>query len=542
MKRLIYLFLSTTIFLPSGKATGQISFKEYPCNTAGYSFPWALSVYKGDLIFGAYGNSGGHEFWSCNGSTTNLVKDINPGDASAQPNFFRESGGKLFFNADDGVHGRELWIYDKSGGGPVLYKDIHSGTTGSNPKPLATYKDQLYFFINELTVGTQLRFTNSSMKGVDRVEGVYFQSSQPTVFKEQLFFTGSETPYTYQSELWVTDGSTSAKKVIDIYPGDSGSNPNYYFVFKDKLYFSANNKTNGFELWVSDGTSGGTKLFMDINPGAGHSSPYSFTEHEGKLFFVADDGTHGRELWISDGTVAGTHMVKDINTYIGSVMGSDPAWMTSYKGKLYFNAFDISAGRELWCTDGTETGTRLVKDIYPGSNPAWPAWLIVYGSKLYFTASHSDTLGQQLFQTDGTDTGTVMLYPSSFPLRKDMVTSYPFLTLFNDKLFFVASYNNNYSQLWSIEDRVLSVPKTTAAGFLLYPNPTKGIVTLEKAPGNSTITVTNVLGQALLSVHTEPAPSVQRIDLSGFANGLYTISIRNGEQQITKVSTIVKNE
>jgi ELWxxDGT repeat protein len=543
VKRFIYLFLLMIISLQPDNASGQISFKEYPCNTAGYSFPWALSVYNGNLVFGAYGNSGGHELWSCNGTTTSLIKDINPGTPSAQPNFLMESGGKLFFNADDGIHGRELWVEDRSGSGPALYRDLFPGSTGSDPIPLVSFKDQLYFFKNEASAGHRLWFTNSTIKGVTAVAGVYFQSCNPTKFKEQLYFTGSESPYTYQSELWVTDGTAYAKKLIDIYPGDTGSNPNDYFIFDNKLFFSANNKTNGSELWVSDGTESGTKLFMDINPGAGHSSPYSLIEHEGKLFFGADDGKHGRELWVSDGTVAGTHMVKDINTYVGLVMGSDPSWMTSYKGKLYFNADNITAGRELWCTDGTESGTKLVKDIYPGSNPGWPAWMTVYGSKLYFTGIPSDTLGQQVFQSDGTDTGTVMIYPSSLPLRKDMVTNFPFFTLLNDKLFFVAAYNNNYSQLWSIEDKVLAMHEITAhTSINIYPNPTRGIVVLEKPEANSTITVTNTLGQILFSVHTGPVSSAQVIDMSGFANGIYSVSVRNDEQQINIIRTIIKNE
>ena len=40
------------------------------------------------------------------------------------------------------------------------------------------------------------------------------------------------------------------------------------------------------------------------------------------LFFTADDGTNGRELWISDGTTAGTVMLKDINP---GAAGSSPS-------------------------------------------------------------------------------------------------------------------------------------------------------------------------------------------------------------------------
>jgi ELWxxDGT repeat protein len=80
-----------------------------------------------------------------------------------------------------------------------------------------------------------------------------------------------------------------------------------------KLYFLADDGTNGYELWVTDGTETNTKMVKDINP-SGSSEPYGFTPMGGKLYFRASDGTNGYELWVTDGTELGTKMVKDINT------------------------------------------------------------------------------------------------------------------------------------------------------------------------------------------------------------------------------------
>src|SRR5881396_2555956 len=62
-----------------------------------------------------------------------------------------------------------------------------------------------------------------------------------------------------------------------------------------------------------------TVLVKDINPGRGSSSPDGLTDVNGTLFFSAEDPTNGRELWKSDGTAAGTEEVRDGNA------GSDGA-------------------------------------------------------------------------------------------------------------------------------------------------------------------------------------------------------------------------
>ena len=78
------------------------------------------------------------------------------------------------------------------------------------------------------------------------------------------------------------------------------------------LFFTANDGTNGRELWKSDGTAAGTVLVKDIQPGQRQLEPRQPDGRGRPLFFAADDGTNGEELWRSDGTAAGTVLVKDI--------------------------------------------------------------------------------------------------------------------------------------------------------------------------------------------------------------------------------------
>jgi ELWxxDGT repeat protein len=82
--------------------------------------------------------------------------------------------------------------------------------------------------------------------------------------------------------------------------------------------------------------------------GEGHQSRERLLPHRthtegGTLFLTENDGTHGFELWRSNGTRAGTRLVQDINPS----GDSDPANLTEASGALSFRANDGTHGFEL---------------------------------------------------------------------------------------------------------------------------------------------------------------------------------------------------
>ena len=405
---------------------------------SGSSYPRDLTEFNDQLYFSANDGENNTELWVSDGTSegTQLVKDINPGGSyfdGSYPRNLSEFNNQLYFTADDGKNGTELWVSDGTTEGTQLFKDINLGGNNSFPSYFTESNDQLYFTADDGKNGTELWVSDGTTEGTQLVKDIFpgrgpvgynnyspygfdrdFFPDNLTEFNNQLYFSADDSEN--GDELWVSDGTTDGTQLVkDINPGSDYYNdsfPSYLTEFNNKLYFTANDDENGTELWVSDGTTDGTQLVKDINPGGYSSYLTDLTEIDNKLYFTANDGENGYELWVSDGTTDGTQLVKDINP--GSV-GSDPDDLSEFNNKLYFTANDGENGYELWVSDGTTDGTQLVKDINPGGYSSYPSDLTEIDNKLYFSA-RNDENGGELWVSDGTTEGTHLvedIFPGS---------------------------------------------------------------------------------------------------------------------------------
>src|SRR5262249_8117843 len=164
--------------------------------------------------------------------------------------------------------------------------------------------------------------------------------------------------------------------------------------------FLADDGIHGQELWFSDGTPAGTQLVMDVNPdpsfNSGNSNIQNLTAVGSQLFFSARDAAHGQELWVSDGTQSGTHLVKDI---IAGTSGFNPSQFIAFNGKFYFVGNDGVNGTQLWTSDGTAAGTTAISSNSLGASPS--NFTIVGGNKLFYTGSDSVN-SSSIYMFDGT--------------------------------------------------------------------------------------------------------------------------------------------
>lgn len=365
-----------------------------------------------------------------------IIQDIRLGSSGSNPSDFAIFNGVLYFGANDGNSGKELWKYDGTNA-PTMVADIRPGSSGAAPSNLMTFNNRLYFTANNGTNGTELweyDGVNTPSMVADIApgpgNGVRYK---PVEYNGKLYFEGLN--FTNYFALWEYDGVNAPTMVSDIHSG-VGSGLSNFLVFDGKLYFAADDEVVGFELWSYDGAT--TDLVHDINPGGG-ATPTGLYVFNNKLYFDATDGTNGFELWAYDGNNTPA-MVANISPGSGN---ASPKHLMEFEGKLYFNATNGTNGQELWEYDGINTPVQ-VADINPGGANSTPDNLIVYNDKLYFSANDGST-GIELWSYDGTNAPAIVddLYTGALSGKPDD------MIIFDGKLVMEASNGSNGFELWS---------------------------------------------------------------------------------------------
>ena len=373
-------------------------------------------------------------------------------------------GRRMLFFANDGVTGFEPWITDGTRRGTRLFADLNpEGHSIAHPESGPYYDqigDRVYF---EAQIDFPRRYALFQTGGTTSTTAIVFSGDigRRVVSKDQLVFSsrnGSE------SRLWATDDSEvgyrelagpSTIRAVDpltALPSTSGvlvsgvdlaGSEGLWFLDErldtlqrvgtfrvgrdvavldrrsesgtDSLaIFSASEASIDFEPWVSDGTPEGTQQLVDARPGTRGSSPALFTECGGLVYFVAGIPTSHSEMgvWTTDGTPGGTRLLIEIfrRSLLDRVAHRPP--MRCLGDLLYFAADDGAHGNELWRSDGTLEGTRLVKEIRPGPDGAEIFQIDLVDGRLLFSANDG-VHGEEAWMSDGTPQGTILLFDNA---------------------------------------------------------------------------------------------------------------------------------
>lgn len=455
----------------------------------------------------------GYEFWQTDGTAdgTQLVAEVIPGPSGFTPRVVNAPcalGNRLVYFVDDGLHGLEPWLFDGPAHQCRMIRDIATGSFDSYPPAIVSSR--------MLSLGEYVLFTAGATSGTIQVwttDGTpentvpliastagyaiglsdMFLWRGSAIFNARLnsggplqWFMSDGTPagtapiqypaafdsatiqgvfgfgnelavvaaFQETLELWLTDlTSDNTRRIL------SGLSSQATFAEGAALsnglsLFVAARANSTAEIWVTDGAEAGTRSLADITLGPRLGVSTFFADGstgrrylqcailDSTMYFAADDHEHGIELWASDGTGQGTRLVTDLTP--GE--GNDPWMLAASPSRLFYAAATIAAGTELWTSDGTLSGSLMLQDIYPGSISSLsggPQPALLAGETLIL-AARGDGSVRQIWRSDGSVVGT-------FPLLNQVAAQPYMLGADSTHAYFLAAQTAGFQKIWKTD-------------------------------------------------------------------------------------------
>lgn len=264
-----------------------------------------------------------------------LEKDINLEAASSWPgpDFIAELDNKLYFQADDGINGEELYQYDITSGTSTLVANIRPYEESSGINQVIAFDGKIYFSSRDVSGSNRYLFVhdpadNSTQRLMDSQGMEVDEPSNMFVFNGQLFF-GAEFPGV-GIELGRYDPVLNEISVIEGMNASIDNYPNFFTVVDNQLWFTASNSgENDSRLWRFDPSDDSLENIVYDSPNDLYPSMSFLYFFDGKFFFSGFIQGIGTELWIYDPT---TNSLLDIPEVAPGLGSSSPSNFTAYEG------------------------------------------------------------------------------------------------------------------------------------------------------------------------------------------------------------------
>ncbi|MBI5852081.1 MAG: hypothetical protein HZB39_13795 [Planctomycetes bacterium] len=301
-------------------------------------------------------------------SPPRLIRDLDTRPLpplSSAPEKFAAEGALLWFAADDGVHGKELFRSLGTPQSTVLVADLQPGVLGSYPRQITPFARGVFFLADDGGRGHEPHCSDGTSGGTMMLRDFAYGSASSIVTRAFAF--GSSIVFfvedgVHGSEPWVSDGTVAGTRMIaDIEPGRPGSSF-WGHVAREVdgracIEFAATSGgTTG--LWRSDGTTAGTRLVTVLGARVGTSALAVLPDGR-SVFWTGASGVNSLSAWASDGTAAGSAPFATVTARIPF------AQPFVFDGRAFFPAYDAPA----IATDGTPAGTRVISSAQSGTQP-----------------------------------------------------------------------------------------------------------------------------------------------------------------------------
>ncbi|MEL7220352.1 MAG: T9SS type A sorting domain-containing protein [Bacteroidota bacterium] len=347
-----------------------------------------------------------------------LEKDINQEAASSQPIFFTSLDNVLYFRADDGTHGRELYRYDIASGEASLIEDIRPFEQHPNTTNITTLDGKVYFNGRYGNGDPTLMVYDPATDVVSLIEDPNFGSVEEPVslfpFAGKLFFR-AEFPDAGVEFGCYNPADNTINLIADINPSGN-STPTGFTAINGLIYFNANDGMGDSRLWRHDPQTGTTEKYLYTPLNGEYYNINLPTFFDNKIFFRYFISGQGDELGIIDLT---TNEQLDIPQLYPGPGSSSPVNFFPFDDKLFFAARSVTTGSELWVYDSSDQSIEVALETSPGGQDGAPNGFSVLNDKLYFTSSvvdesyiySYDPVSEEFQQEAGLDNGNMSSNP-----------------------------------------------------------------------------------------------------------------------------------
>ncbi len=377
----------------------------------------------GAIYFFVDGGARNWQLWRSDGtlSGTSMVWSFQF-DNDAKPYSLVAMNGKLYYlmSTEVGYGKFELWTSDGTTKGTRLTVNLPGGVYNN----LSVANNTLFFSMSiaDDYNGSNVWRSDGTPQGTyairttDGNRAIHYSNAY-TPFNGQMYFVSYQYTNEYSWALYRTDGTKTGASLVFT---SSYQIPNRLNAAGSALYFLGTyGDSSNYELKRVDVTSSGMVRVVGIpppNPGENYEVFGGYGTmtglNDGRLVF----GRKG-QWWVTDGTVTGTFGLGAGQPYV--------SWLTPQTNLIYAAIYDAVNGSELWKTDGTAAGTKLVKDINPSTNDSLVNQLTAVNGSLFFRASVAPNQ-PTWWQSNGTALGTQQVITFS-ALANELTTSGPWL-------------------------------------------------------------------------------------------------------------------
>lgn len=515
------------------------------------------------IYFAADDDMNGRELWSSDGTTTVMVKDIFAGLSSGNPHDFYILNDQIIFKAYSANEGLELWITDGTANGTVLLKDINPNGNGFQNDQrsyvrLGNFKkfnNELYFFADNGTNGMEIWKTDGTTAGTimlkDSNPGVN-SCFRPTLDErpkivesnnELYFYVAiSGTENNYNNRMLKTDGTISGtvevSSINNIVKNNTISQ-NKSFNFNNHFYFYGREKaTNKYELFRTNQTNGVDKI-IDINI----SLTTTFSPSNERIYYAKNDNLGaGNEIWaLEKNDTFGLY--KDV---ISGSHSSNPTFLYNHNNYYYFNIQNTNFRSELWRISDTSEAEAILtqnNNEYLSNYKFTP-----YGNDLLITYDETvnNVITQNMKLLNTASKSLVDMYSLLLDNNNssNQQTNIPGLSntynaILNDVYYFTGEIENKGYELLSLN--IGAILNTTEFNIdaeinniSIYPNPVINSLTIKSTLDFNHGVIYNIFGSKILNF------SSKKVDVSLLSSGIYIIKTKDSSGKIYSKKWIKK--